>query len=122
MSDTKTNVSEFIGELNAGILIQQVGALLSEVALATTINGNKSKKGKVGLSFTITPMNEGQVVITTKLDHLIHTKTGEKTEKSVSQTPMFVGKGGVMTINQPKEDLNGQFGLESQKDGIRAVK
>ena len=123
MSDSKTNVSDFIGELNAGILIEQLGMVLSEVALGTTVNGNKSKKGSVDVKFTITPMNEGQVIITTTLSKLVHTKNGQKTEKTSSDTPMFVGKGGALTINPPKVDESGQFNLQHQNENkIKSIK
>ena len=111
---TQTNVNEFIGELNAGILVEQIGIALSAAALATIING-LGKKAKVSLDFTLTQIGENdQVVITTKLSTAMPTKRGKKSEENSADTPMFVGKGGRMTIDAPQESLTGQFNLQQE--------
>ncbi len=111
---TQTNVNEFIGELNAGILVEQIGINLSAAALATIING-QGKKGKVSLEFTISQIGENdQVVISTKLSSSMPTKRGKKSEENTTDTPMFVGKGGRMTIDAPQESLTGQYNLQQE--------
>jgi len=42
------------------------------------------------------------------------TKRGAKAETATNETPFYVGKGGVLTIEQPKEEYNGQFSLVQQ--------
>lgn len=123
---TQTNVNDFIGELNAGILIEQLGITLSEAALATIVNGQGSKKAKVNLELTLSQIGENdQVVVAAKLSKSVPTKRGKKTEENVTDTPMFVGKGGKMTIDAPKESLTGQFNLQQeveQPSKVRVIK
>ena len=124
--DRKTNVQDFIGELNAGVLVDQLGLMLSEAALATVINGNGSKKGKVGLEFTFQQIGENdQVIVVARLTKSVPTKRGKKTEENATDTPMFVGKGGVLTIDAPKESLTGQFNLQHEVESpgkVRSIK
>ncbi len=116
--DSKTNVNDFLGELNAGILVGQLGLTLSEAALATVLHGKGNKKGKVTLELSFSQIGENdQVVVSTKLSKSVPTQRGKKSEENVTDTPMFVGKGGVLTIDVPKEDDNGQFSLDSKYQG-----
>jgi hypothetical protein len=119
---TKTNVPDFIGELNAGILIEQLGAILSEAALNTVHHGKGNKKGKVSLEFTLSQIGENeQVIVCAKLSKSIPTQRGKKSEENITDTPMFVGRGGQMTIDQPKVDDNGQFGLVETDSTVRRI-
>lgn len=126
MSDSKTNVNDFIGELNGGSTIEQLGYILSEAALATIINGVGNKKGKVTLDFSITQMGANdQVIVSCKLTKSIPTKRGKKYEENITDTPFYVGKKGILTIDQPQESLSGQFNLKEEFDGrenIRHIK
>lgn len=116
--DSKTNVNEFLGELNAGILIGQLGLTLSEAALATVLHGKGNKKGKVTVEFSFSQIGENdQVVVSAKLSKSVPTQRGKKSEENVTDTPMFVGKGGVLTIDAPKEDDSGQFNLGAEYKG-----
>jgi len=117
--DTNTNVDDFIRELNAGILKDQLAATLSETALATILHGNGSKKGKVSIDLTFSQVGgNDQVVVHTKISKSAPTARGKKSEENASETSMFVGKGGKLTIDQPKEDNNGQFSLEGQSSSV----
>lgn len=116
--DTKTNVVDFISELNAGILINQLGLTLSEAALATVLHAKGNQKGKVTLELSMAQLGENeQVVITSKLTKSVPTKRGKKYEENITDTPFFVGKGGVLTIDAPKVDNNEQFQLNHETDG-----
>jgi hypothetical protein len=118
--DSKTNVNDFLGELNAGILISQLGLTLSEAALATVLHGKGNKKGKVTLELSFSQIGENdQVVVSTKLSKSVPTQRGKKSEENVTDTPMFVGKGGVLTIDAPKIDDSGQFNLQHQQDNVK---
>jgi hypothetical protein len=111
-NNPKTNVSDFIGELEAGSFIEKLAHMLSEVALGTVIHGNGSRKGKVSLDLSFAVVgNNNQVIISSKLSNVTLTKRGKRSEETVTDTPMFVGKGGVLTIDMPKEEFNGQFSL-----------
>ena len=115
-----TNVDDFIGELGAGVIKDKVAHVLSEAALATVLHGGGNKKGKVGLEFTFTQVGENdQVIVSTKITQSIPTKRGKMTMEDSTDTPMFVGKGGVLTVDAPREENSGQFGLVSEIDGPR---
>ena len=115
-SNRETNVADFIGECNAGILIDKLAIALSEAALAQINHGIGSKKAKVDLSFTFMQMGDNdQVIVSHKITTSKPTKRGKKFEEDVTDTAFFVGKHGVLTINQPVEDEGGQFGLRQEE-------
>jgi len=116
MSDRKTNVADFIGECNAGILQEKLALALSDAAMAQLNHGVGSKKAKVSLEFTFQQMGDNdQVIVSHKLTTSNPTKRGKKYEEDMTDTAFFVGKGGVLTIEPPKEDDSGQFNLEHEK-------
>lgn len=119
----KTDVAEFIGECNAGILIEKIGIALSDAALAQVTHGIGSKKAKVSLEFTFQQMGDNeQVIVSHKLTTSNPTKRGKKYEEDVTETAFHVGKGGKLTINAPEEDDNGQFNLQPEQDGQQKVR
>ena len=116
MSDRKTNVADFIGECNAGILQEKLALALSDAAMAQLNHGVGSKKAKVSLEFTFQQMGDNdQVIVSHKLTTSNPTKRGKKYEEDMTDTAFFVGKGGVLTIEPPKEDDSGQFNLENEQ-------
>lgn len=111
----ETNVADFIGECNAGILKDKLALALSDAAMAQLNHGIGSKKAKVSLEFTFQQMGDNeQVIVSHKLSTSNPTKRGKKFEEDITDTAFFVGKGGQLTINQPKEDDNGQFALNAE--------
>ena len=120
---SETNVDEFIEELGAGVFKAKLAKILSDAALATVLYGIGNKKGKVSIEFTFQQIGENeQVVVSHKLCSSLPTKRGKKSEEDITDTPMFVGKGGVMTIGPPEEDDHGQFGLDGQSSVHRINK
>lgn len=116
MSDRKTNVADFIGECNAGILQEKLALALSDAAIAQLNHGVGSKKAKVSLEFTFQQMGDNdQVIVSHKLTTSNPTKRGKKYEEDMTDTAFFVGKGGVLTIEPPKEDDSGQFNLQHEQ-------
>lgn len=110
---SKTNVDDFVGELGAGVFKEKLAHVISDAALATVMHGIGNKKGKVTIELTFQQIGENeQVVVSHKLSSSIPTKRGKKSEEDTTDTPMFVGKGGVLTIGPPEEDDKGQFGLD----------
>lgn len=108
----QTDLEGFLSELGGGVFREKLALILSEVALATVTNANGGKKGKVSVEFSMSRVGENdQVIIEHKLSHVTPTKRGKKTEEDITETPMFVGVGGKLTIDQPKEDNDGQFAL-----------
>jgi hypothetical protein len=110
--DSKTDLEGFLSELGGGVFREKLALILSQVALATSVHGNNGKKGKVNVSFTITRVNDNdQVMITHKLEHVTPTNRGDKSARDLMSTPMFVGRGGKLTIDQPRESCSGQKGF-----------
>lgn len=119
----KTDVNDFIGELGAGVVAEQLGTLLSSCSLGTVHHGVGAKKGKITLELTISQMGENeQVVVSHKLLHKTPTKRGTQSEDMTAETMFYVGRGGQLTINPPKEDNNGQYSLASEADGVTQLR
>ncbi len=114
--DRKTNVPEFIGELDGGVFENKVSAVLNDVALGVINNGGK---GKVIIEMDISRLNnsieEKRVMIAHKLKFSAPTPRGKRSEEDTSDTPMYVNKGGKLSIMQ--EDQGQLFALNGVPDG-----
>ncbi|EPZ9226151.1 TPA: hypothetical protein SMN24_000199 [Proteus mirabilis] len=119
--DRKTNVPDFLSELDAGVFENKVSVALNDVALGVLNNGGK---GKVSIELDIerlsNSMEEKRVEITHKLKFTAPTLRGKRTEEDATKTPMYVGKGGKLTIMQ--EDQGQLFSLQGQPEGkLKAI-
>lgn len=113
---TKTDVNDFISELGAGAFTQKLSLILSEAALNQILHGQGNKKSKINIEFSFQQMGDNeQVIISHKLSKSLPTKRGKKGEEDTTESVFFVGKGGVMTIEPPKEEDCGQFNLQEVK-------
>ena len=121
-NDRMTVVPDFLGELDAGVFMNKIAAALNNTALGVLNNGNK---GKVTLTFDFERMGnsveEKRVRIKHKLQYVTPTPRGKATEEDTTETPMWVNKGGKLTILQ--EDQGNLFTLGGDPDGkLRAAK
>lgn len=121
-NDRMTVVPEFLGELDAGVFMNKIAAALNNTALGVLNNGNK---GKVTLTFDFERMGnsveEKRVKIKHKLQYVTPTPRGKATEEDTTETPMWVNKGGKLTILQ--EDQGNLFTLAGDPDAkLRAAK
>ncbi|MGE1856111.1 hypothetical protein ACMFGU_18370 [Morganella morganii] len=113
-----TSVPDFLSELDAGVFENKLSAALNEVAFGTNKNGGT---GEVHVIFKFTQSDEDRVKISHKLKMVTPTKRGKKSEEDTTETPMWVGKGGKLTILQ--EDQGQLFGVDGSIDGkLKAVK
>lgn len=114
-NDRMTNVPDFLGELDAGVFINKIAGALNTAALGVLNNGSK---GKVVLTFDIDRMGnsieEKRVMIKHKLQYITPTPRGKVSEEDTSETPMFVNRGGKLTILQ--EDQGNLFTLGGEPD------
>lgn len=95
----RTNVEDFISELDGGLFVEKLGQALSDVAAGTIDHGKGRKKGKLVLELDIQQIGEShQVQISHTLKVSRPTLRGKATEEDTTTTPMYVGKGGKMTI------------------------
>lgn len=94
MSDRSTPLDEFLSDIDAGILEQQLSAALSNIAEAVIFTG---KKGSISLTFDVAQIKGlDQVIIKTSLKTNQPTPKGKQSEEVGSDTPMYVHKGGVL--------------------------
>lgn len=115
----KEQLIDALGELDCGNFIEKIAAQLSETAMSVLHTDGK-KKGEVTIKLSLSKVgNSDQLIIESAMAHKTPTKRGHKSEIDTTETPMFVGKGGVLSITQPREELSGQYSLQPQSDGIR---
>ena len=114
-NDRMTNVPDFLGELDAGVFTNKIAGALNTAALGVLNNGSK---GKVVLTFDIDRMGnsieEKRVMIKHKLQYITPTPRGKVSEEDTTETPMFVNRGGKLTILQ--EDQGNLFTLGGDPD------
>jgi len=101
----KTNIHEFLGELDAGIFENKLAIALSEVALGVL---NHDKKGTVKIEFSLDKMDSDSpsVSIQHKLSYVKPTKRGKSAEEDTTATPMYVHKGGALCATPEKIEQN----------------
>lgn len=99
-NDRMTNVPDF-GRIGCWRVHQQDRRALNTAALGVLNNGSK---GKVVLTFDIDRMGnsieEKRVMIKHKLQYITPTPRGKVSEEDTTETPMFVNRGGKLTILQ----------------------
>ncbi|CAL9988009.1 hypothetical protein VPHD81_0079 [Vibrio phage D81] len=100
MSMAPTDTTQFLGDLTGGVFEQQLAHMLSDVALGVVLH---KKKGEVTVKFKIAQIaDSSQVTIDHEVTHKTPTKRGTKGETVGDQTPMFVAKGGAMSVMPPE--------------------
>ena len=120
----KTDVDDFIANLNAGVLKEKLEVNLSELAQSVSCFGESKNPGKLALEFTITPLGgrDGtQVRIQHKLKTVTPTTRGKKQEEDTTETDFFVGKGGRLTIDAPQEYEGGQLELARETEVVKKI-
>jgi len=91
-----TNVNEFIGELDAGVFEEKLSRAISDVAAGIVTQG---KPGKVTVTLDMKQIGTShQVAIDSKLVYVKPTAKGKVSEENTTQTPMYVGIGGKVTL------------------------
>lgn len=122
MSMAPTDTKQFLADLAGGVFEQQLAHMLSDVALGVVLHsqsGKRAKTGEVTVKFKIAQIaDSSQVTIDHEITHKTPTKRGSKGETVGDQTPMFVAKGGEMSIMPPKTNALLQmdaFSQETQK-------
>jgi hypothetical protein len=92
----RTDLNEFLGDMEAGVFAQRVAVALSEAALGVVTTG---KPGKVTITFDMKQIADGsQVAIAHKLEFIKPTAKGRVREDNTGKTPFHVGPGGRITL------------------------
>lgn len=97
MSDrNKTNFPELLGDLNAGVFVEQINHALTDIAANVVTHG---KSGEVVIKLKMKQIGESsQVAVTHSIKAVTPKARGRVIEESESETPLHVSKGGVLTL------------------------
>jgi hypothetical protein len=102
---------DLFGELDAGVFIQKVTRGLADVALGAVTTG---KAGKVVLTFDVKQIGtSNQVNIKHAVKMTKPTPNGKVTEENNTETPVYVGTGGALSVFPDKQDK--MFGNAARK-------
>ena len=112
LEDRTTNFPKLMQELDGGVISNVVGLALSNVARAVSYS---DKQGNVKMDLKLKPMgtNNEMVEITVNMS-VKEPKSGfgTKSEDFQYTSIAYVGKGGKLTYDRPKEDIHGQAVIE----------
>ena len=102
---TQFDASELLGDLDAGVFMQKFSAAMALTASGVVENDGK-KKGKVVLEFDIQRIGESnQVAIRHTLKYKRPTRRGSAAEDDTTETPVYVGSQGRLSIMPITGDL-----------------
>lgn len=91
--------TETIQDFDGGVFAEKVSRGLAATALGTVNYGERGKKGKVTIELTLERIGESsQVQIDHKVVTTIPQPRGKVSEEDTTQTAMYVGKAGVLSI------------------------
>lgn len=114
--DRVTNFPKLMQDLDGGVVANVVGLALSNVARAVAAS---NKQGEVKLSIKLkhggSSDNSYLEVVANVAVQEPKMNFGQKKEDFQYKSIAFVGKGGKLTYDRPKEDLNGQFSLDEPR-------
>lgn len=94
--ETEFDAIEMLGDLDAGVFMQKVSHALRTVALAVC---EHDRKGKVVFELELDKMGDSrQVILSHTLKLLKPTRRGKASEEDTTNTPMYVGAKGELSI------------------------
>ena len=102
-----TPIQDVLSELDAGVFANKLTSALAQVAMGV-VTQNKNGKIVLELSVKKADNDSDQVQITHKLKYDMPTRRGKLLEEDTTVTPMYVGRGGRLSIlplthNQPQD-------------------
>jgi hypothetical protein len=110
-----TDVAAFISELGGGVDEEIMSLMLSNIASAVD---NTEKQGSINIKIDLKKTGDGgNVSVKMKSTYVKPTKKGRTVEERTSETPMYVGTGGRLSIFP--ETQSDMFGKHKQAQ-IRA--
>lgn len=121
-----TSIETLMEELDGGTLGPRLAAALAETALGVAACNTKSKKGKVTLEFTITPVggDQTQVQIDHKIEFASPTQRGKKREDITTSSVMYVSNKGAITVlpNTNKDMFKPDEGVTSAGHNVASIR
>lgn len=93
---TTTDVNALLDDLDAGVFREKIARALSDVAHGVV---EYSKAGKVVITLELKQIADSrQVDMSHKLTYVAPTAKGKRSEENTTQTPLYVGRGGKLTL------------------------
>jgi hypothetical protein len=115
LEDRTTNFPRLLQELDGGVIANVIGLAASNVARAVSY---ADKQGNIKMDLKLKPMgtNNEMVEITASIS-VKEPKAGfgTKSEDFQYTSIAYVGKGGKLTYDRPKEDIHGQAIIEEAR-------
>jgi hypothetical protein len=97
-----TDITTLLGDLDAGVFAQRLGAALNDTALGVCHTG---KKGRVTITLDLSRTGDSsQVLCTHQIKYARPTDKGKATEEHTTSTPLHVLKGGLLSLFPEKQD------------------
>lgn len=120
VEDRATNFPKLMQDLDGGVIANVLGLALSNVARAVSYS---DKQGEVKMNLKLKPMgtnNEMAEIICNIAVKEPKSNYGTKSEDFQYSSVAFIGKGGKLTYDRPKEDVRGQLVIpENQLREVR---
>lgn len=90
-----TEAQEFLSELGAGTFSEKLARTISETASLVMTN---NREGEVTIKFKMKPASSSQAKVTHTIDFKAPTLNGQKSEKNTTETVMYVGPKGKLSL------------------------
>lgn len=95
-----SDVNEFLSELGAGDFEVKMARIVCETACAVMEN---NREGEVILKFKMKPISSSQAKVVHTIEFKAPTANGQKTEKNTTDTVMYVGTKGKLSLFPEKQ-------------------
>ncbi|QEY15501.1 hypothetical protein D0C16_05630 [Cellvibrio sp. KY-GH-1] len=109
-----SEISEFLAELGAGTFEEKLQRTINETASLVMTN---NREGEVTIKFKMKPISSSQAKVTHSIDFKAPTLNGQKSEKNTTDTVMYVGQKGKLSLfpeNQTQMfDMRGKTEVKS---------
>lgn len=100
MNDEQTyDFTSTLADLDAGVFLQKISKAVRDTAVGVVAHGDKGRKGKVVIELSMQRIGESaQVALAHKLHFERPTKRGKSVEEDTTETALYVGRGGALSI------------------------
>lgn len=90
-----SELNEFLSELGAGVFEEKLKRVLGETAMAVMTN---NREGEITLKFKMKPISSSQAKVIHAIEFKAPTQNGVKSEKNTTDTVMYVGAKGKLSL------------------------
>lgn len=88
-------LAEFFSELGAGVFEEKLQRVLGETASAVMTN---NREGEITIKFKMKPISSSQAKVAHSIEFKAPTLNGVKSEKNTTDTVMYVGSKGKLSL------------------------